>query len=213
MNNQINYKQKYLELKQKFIEAVDTAFALGFEQGQVQAAQDQMMQQQQQAQMQAEQAQQGGFGEGNGAEGSPAGAEQQANPNGGEMPQEPDSQNPAGSEFDQHIEKLESMLGKSEVKPGDLLAAVQELRKTQAKVKEAQELKKSAQAIKGISKALHKPAFKIGQQASHNMSSNAKSAVTMQHKIVNDIMKAWDDEASKASKDIKSVLDDLKKGE
>jgi hypothetical protein len=207
MSNQINYKQKYQELKMKFMEAVDTAFALGFEQGQVQAQQDQMMQQQQQ-QLEAQQnAQQGGFGEGHGAEGSPAGAEQQANPNGGEMPQEPDSQNPAGSELDQHIEKLESMVSKSEVSPAELMGFLNDLRKSQADAQQAAELKKSSLAIKGIAKALHKPAFKIGQQASHNMNSNAKAAVTMQHKIVNDIMKAWDDESNKASKDIKSVLD------
>jgi hypothetical protein len=189
MSNQINYKQKYMELKQKFMESVDTAFALGFEQGQVQAQQDQMMQQQQQA-LEAEQNAQQGFGEGHGAEGSPAGEEQQANPNGGDMPQEPDSQNPAGSELDQHIEKLESMVSKSEVQPAELMSFLQDLRKSAADAKQAAELKKSAVAIKGIAKALHKPAFKIGQQASHNMNSNAKAAVTMQHKIVNDIMKS-----------------------
>lgn len=206
MSNQINYKQKYQELKAKFMESVDAAFRLGFEQGAVQAQQDMMMMQQQQAMEMQAQAQSDAPGqEGYGNQGSPAGAEQMQNPNGEEVGQ-PDSQNPAGSELDQHIQKLESMLGKSELSPAELMETVQNLRKSQAKLVEAQELKKSAKAIPAIAKALHKPAFKIGQQASHNMNSNAKAAITMQHKIVSDIMKSWEAEENKASKDIKAVL-------
>lgn len=199
--NQINYKQKYQELKMKFMESVDAAYRIGFEQGAQQAAMDQMvMQQQQQAEMEAAAAGGGPDFSGNGAEGSPAGAEQQANPNAGQI----ESENPAGSELDQHIAKLESML-KSDKKE-DMEAAIASLRGYQAKMTQAIELKKSAQAIPAIAKALHKPAFKIGKQASHNMSSNAKAAVTMQHKIVEDIMKSWENEEEKASKEIKSVL-------
>ncbi len=207
MSNQINYKQKYQELKMKFMESVDAAFRIGFEQGAQQAAQDQMMQQQQQqAEMEAQAmaGQQAGAGDGadfgaNGAEGSQPGAEQMANPNG-----EPDSQNPAGSELDQHIEKLESML-KSDEKDG-LVAAIANLKGFSAKLVQAAEMKKSYAAIPKIAQALHKPAFKMSKQASHNMNDNAKAAVTMQHKIVSDIMKSWDEEESKAGKDIKQIL-------
>lgn len=202
-SNGINYRQKYQELKMKFMESVDTAFRLGFEQGQVQAQQDQMLQQQQ-AQQEAEQ---NAIGQGNGAEGSPAGKEQMANPNGGEVAQaEPDSQNPEGSELDQHIAKLESMLGKSETSQDDLKKAVEGIKSLRSAIAMNNEMKKSYKAIPAIAKALHKPAFKIGQQASHNMNSNAKQAIGMQEKIVTDIMKSWADEEQKASKDIKSIL-------
>lgn len=207
-NSQVNYKQKYEELKMKYMQDVDTAFRLGFEQGAVQGMQDAQMQQQQ---MQAE-AQQGQQpGQGFGAEGSPAGEEQQANPNGGSIgDMEPDSENPAGSELDQHIAKLESMVSKSETSPEDLKKAVtelQSLRKSMESARQMQvEMKKSTQAISGIAKALHKPAFKIGKTASHNMSSNAKAAVGMQEKIVNDLMKAMEEEEKKASSGINQIL-------
>lgn len=208
MSNQINYKQKYQELKMKFMESVDAAFRLGFEQGAVQAQQDQMMMQQQQ---QAE-AQQNAIGQGNGAEGSPAGAEQQANPNGGQIgDMEPDSENPAGSELDQHIAKLESMLkAETPANPADLILLTEQIRGAKRKMSEqaatAREMKKSQAAIPGIVKALHKPAFKLGVQASHNMNSNAKAAVGMQEKIVSDIMKSWEDEEQKAASGVKKIL-------
>lgn len=218
MSNQVNYKQKYEELKMKFMESVDQAFRLGFEQGAVQGMQD--------AQMQAQQAQQeaqqngmggdmGGIGQGQGSEGSPAGTEQMENPNGGGIQDIPDSENPAGSELDQHIAKLESMVSKSDTSPADLAKAIsqlQSLRKSEAtRITFNREMKKSTQAISGIAKVLHKPAFKIGQQASHNMNSTAKEAVGMQHKIVGDIMKSWEEEEKSATSDIQKILNSVKK--
>jgi hypothetical protein len=209
-NSQVNYKQKYEELKMKFMEAVDQAFRIGFEQGAVQGMQDaQMQQQQMQAEQQAQA--QGGIGQGQGSEGSPAGAEQMANPNGGSVgDMEPDSENPAGSELDQHIAKLESMVSKAEASPTDLAKAISELqslRKAEAaKITFNREMKKSQAAVPGIVKALHKPAFKLGVQASHNMNSNAKQAVGMQAKIVEDIMKSWEEEEKSATSDIQKIL-------
>lgn len=205
MSNQINYKQKYQELKMKYMESVDAAFRLGYEQGQVQATQDAAQQQQQQAQEQQQQA-----GQGFGAEGSPAGTEQQANPN-GEQPGgsdiQPDSENPAGSELDQHIEKLESMLkSDSPANPADLILLTGKIQNLRKSMKEAAELRKSSLAIPAIARNLHKPAFKIGVQASHNMNDNAKRAVGMQEKIVTDIMKSWEEEENRASKSIKQIL-------
>jgi hypothetical protein len=190
MSGQVNYKQKYQELKLQFMNAVDTAFRLGFEQGGQQAQQQaQQEQMQQQAQLQG---------------GQPGQDPSQQDPNaqpGQEMAPEPDSdsENPAGSELDQHIEKLESML-KTEINIADLQKVINEL-------KFSQEMKKSTQAISGISKALHKPSFKMGVQASHNLTTTGKAAVTMQHQIVNDVFKSWDQEEKKASKDIISMLD------
>ena len=53
MAGDINWKAKYQELKAKFMESVDVAFRLGFEEGAKQSYQNNAMQQQQQAQDQA----------------------------------------------------------------------------------------------------------------------------------------------------------------
>lgn len=207
MSSQVNYRQKYEELKMNYMASVDAAFRLGFEQGAVQGMQD--------AQMQAQQAQQdaqqnAGIGQGQGSEGSPAGEEQMNNPNGGGIEDVPDSENPAGSEFDQHIAKLEAMVSNAGTKPADLAKAISELsslRKAYTeKITFNREMKKSVQAIPAIAKALHRPEFKIGRQASHNMNSNAKAAVGMQHKIVSDIMKSWEEEEKTATSDIQKIL-------
>ena len=200
MSNQINYKQKYMELKSKFMSSVDEAFRLGFEQGAQQEQQNQMAQQQQQ-QQELQAAQAAGMNQGQpGQPGVPnEDPSQEAPPQGA-----PDSQ--GGSELDQHIAQLESMLGKSEISGDDLKKALADLKSLQAKNHLESELKKSAKAIPAIAKALHKPAFKIGVQASHNMNSNAKSAVNMQEKIVTDIMKAWADEEQTASSKIADVI-------
>ena len=68
------------------------------------------------------------------------------------------------------------------------------------------ELQKSAKSISAISQALHKPVFKLGIQASHNMTSNSKQALGMQHKIVEDILNKWEKEESKAVHDIKDIV-------
>lgn len=197
--SKIDYKQKYMELKMKYMEAVDQAFRLGFEQGQVQEQQNQMaMQQQQQADLQAAMA------------GQPPGAPGQdpnAQPGAPGAPDETaPGQNPAGTELDQHIAKLESMMGSKEAKPEEIAKALTELKAYRADQLQQIELKKSSMAISGIAKALHKPAFKIGSQASVNMTDNAKRAVGMQHRIVEDVMKSWSEEESKASKEISKVL-------
>ena len=192
-----------MELKMKFMESIDTAFRLGFEQGSVQGMQDAQMQQQQ-TDAEAQQAGQDAIGQGQGSEGTPAGAEQQANPNGGQIgDMEPDSENPAGSELDQHIAKLESMVSKTETTPADLFKAINDIKSFRSN---DVEMKKSYKAISGISKALHKPAFKIGVQASHNMNDNAKRAVGMQEKIVTDIMKSWADEEQTTASKVTKIL-------
>lgn len=188
----INYKQKYEELKMKFMNSVDMAYRLGFEDGAKQQEMDQMQAQaQQQAEMEAAAMQ------AQGQEGAP----------GEEQPQEepaPDSAHPDGSELDQHIAKLESMLGKSEdPEIRKSLNALVAFRKSQL---QAIELKKSEKAIKGISKAIGRKPVVVSQKANHNLNDKAKKALSMQEQIVTDIMKSWADEEKKASKDIANIL-------
>lgn len=222
MAGDINYKQKYQELKAKYMQAVDMAFRLGHEEGSKQAAQDQMAQQQQQ-QAELEAAAAGGMPGQPGADPMAGpdqpGDDQSAPPAPGGGPEgEPapgpmaESEHPDGTELDQHISKLESML-KGEVNSEDLAKAASAIRdyqnavsKWKKQVRLQSELKKSAQAIPEIAKALHRPKFKLGVQAAHNLSQSAKNAVTMQHKIVTDIMTKWEQEEKNASKDVLSVL-------
>lgn len=190
------------------------AFRLGMEQGQQQAQQQQALDAQAQAQEMEQQqklAEAGGMGGQPGQEQPGQGQPPQAGEEGQEAApgEAPGMENPNGSELDQHINKLESMLGGSkdqgpeqqEIKKS--LEAIKSLRKAE---KFTYDMKKSDMAIKGIAKALHKPSFKIGVQAQHNLNDNAKKAVTLQHKIVNDIMKAWKAEETRASHDISNIL-------
>lgn len=189
--SEINWKNKYEALKSKFMESVDTAFRLGYEQGAQEAQLDSMVQQQQQ--QADEMAAQGAPGQE-----QPGGEENGEAAPGEQVPS--DSANPAGSELDQHIATLEGMLGKSEnISSADLF-------KVTSQMKQAVELKKSAAAIPHIARNLHKPAFKLSQQANHNLSNNAKKAVSMQQGIVEDIMKSWEEETKTTGKDILSQL-------
>jgi hypothetical protein len=199
-----DYKKKYMELRSKYINDLDMAFRLGVEQG-IQVAQQQQTQDKE-AQMNEEkmQMQQASQGQPPGAPGADA----------GEAPPDPASENPTsaesmqseqrGSELDQHIGKLESMIGsdaKPEIKKS--LDAIVSLRKAE---KDAVDMKKSQAAISGIVKALHKPSFKLGVQATHNLSENGKKALSTQHKIVTDIMKSWEKEEEKAKNSIENIL-------
>lgn len=228
MAGEVNYKQKYQELKAKYMSAVDTAFRLGFEEGAKQSQVDQANQQMQDAQAKEQAAaggQPGAPGDAapqnnNGAAGTPdqgsapdksgapsvqptpVDAAPAASPTGAPMKE---SENPGGSELDQHIAKLEAMIQKSE-NPEELQKSLDDIKSIRDNMIYQRELKKSAEAIPAIAKALHKPSFKFGVQASHNLNSTAKSSVTMHHKIVNDIMEKWEKEESKADKGILAAL-------
>jgi len=208
MPSGINYKTKYLELRTKYMQDLDVAFRLGVEQGMQQAqqqhaveseakAQDMQMQQQQiQAQGQA----------GEGAEGGNNFDQGDTEQKPGESGQDLQAR---GSELDQHISKLESALGggSSGTPPSpEVQKSLQEVISMMKHEKEVIEMKKSEQAIAGIAKALHKPSFKVGAVAQHNLTSDAKSNLSLQHKIVNDVFKSWDAQEEKASKDIKNVI-------
>lgn len=197
-----DYKNKYKELRAKYMNNVDLAFRIGFEQGVQQAQQQQALDAQAQANAEKQQMQ-NGMQPGSDPQDPSATA-----------PSEPGQENPSappvspeqagGSELDQHIGKLESMLGSdSSPEVQKSLHAIISLRKSE---KDAAEMKKSQIAIAGIAKALHKPVFKIGVQASHNLTDNAKKAVSMQSKIVNDVMKSWEAQENKAKNSLESIL-------
>lgn len=195
-----DYKQKYLGLKMKFMESVDTAFRLGFEQGSTYAQQNMMAQQNamQQEGLNEE------VGRGFGAEGSPAGEEQMKNPNG------EDSSigiNPMGSELDQHISTLEDLISKSESNEygSPLNKALGDLKAFAAQQKFALEMKKSEMAVKTITKNLSKPQV-LGKQFQANTNKQTKESLNMHEKIVSNIMKAWDEQESKTSKSIDGIL-------
>jgi archaellum component FlaC len=174
----LNYKTKYNSLKAQFKDSLDVAFRLGYEQG-AQAAQMQNMQQQ------TAQAQQLAASPGGNAPGSkqsePPNGEEQSQP--GQEPQEDMSQ---GSELDNHIGQLEQMIQKGESSTADLMKAIDEL-------KDAKHKK-------------DKKPFVLSHQANHNLSNNQKQAVSMQHKIVEDVMKSWKEEESRASNDVHAIL-------
>lgn len=213
MSAEINYKSKYMELRSKYMNDLDMAFRLGMEQGMQQAQQqqaaDQLAQQQQMDAIAA-----GGGQPGQpGAEGGAPGQEQPGQPQEGD-PAAAAGQAMAGqpTELDQHISKLEGMIAKSESLGKDKevlksLADLKSMRKSELeKIQFASQMKKSEMAIKGIAKALHKPSFKVGAVAANNLSSNAKQAVSLQHKIVSDVMSKMESEEKRASKDIKDIL-------
>lgn len=181
--SKINYKSKYQELKLKFMNSVDVAFRLGYESGMKDAMLENM---QQQAAAQAEAA-------------ASAAKKPTDNVEGVENTEAAMSADPAGTELDQHIAELESLLGKSELDAESLKKSVQ-------KLKELQEIKKSTKSISNIALALHTPKFKLGTQANANLDSSSKKALSEQQKIVDDIFKAWSREEVKAKKDITDIL-------
>jgi hypothetical protein len=201
MPGDISYRDKYLELRAKYLSDVDTAFRVGMEQGMQQAQNDQAAQQQAQQQQSDQMAAQGGqdqFGGDQGQSGQESGQSE------GQPQQAGDQQ---GSELDQHIAELEGMVNQPGADAGGQIQKSLQKLKTFRKSQLAQiEFNKSEQAIKAIGKVFNKPQPKLGKRAEHNLSPNAKHAVTMQHKIVSDIMQKMEEEEKKASMSIQDLL-------
>lgn len=193
MKNQ-DYKLKYQDLKLKFLDAVDVSFRLGFEAG----AQNAQVQQAQQAEQAAQQA---AMGQQPGQPGQ-EGQDPNAAP-GQEMAPGQD-----GSELDQHIGQLESMLQKTEANSesyASLKKSLDGIKSFQSSLKQTYELKKSEQAIKAISKAMKSP-YTINKAAAKNMSQPAQKALGMQEQIVADLMKSFADEEKKAAEAVNKTL-------
>jgi hypothetical protein len=191
--SETNWKAKYLDLRQKMMNAVDTSFRLGYEQGAKEAQAQAQADMAAQAQAQAQQAQMGQPGEEGGEEAPAEGQEQQ-----------PGQQNPQGSELDQHLSTLESMVQKSEWTEEDREA----LKKSTDAIRAAQQAKQASAAINSIAKALNRPSkvFSMSPAAKANLTSQAKAAVTAQEVIVSDVMKSWEEEEKRAKSGILEKL-------
>lgn len=189
MKNQ-DWKLKYQDLKLKFHDAVDVSFRLGMEQGLQQA----QVQQAQQDQAAAQAAAQGGM----------PGQDPNDQPS-EEMPgQEPSD----GSELDQHIGELESMLQKSDPtspQTMELKKSLEGIKSVQSNLKQTYDLGKNEKAIKAIGKAM-KPAFTLSKTATKNLSEHGKKALNMQEQIVNDVMKSFAEEEAHAAAAIAKTL-------
>ena len=125
---------------------------------------------------------------------------------GQEMPGQEQSD---GSELDQHIGTLESMLqGSQDGSPekAALQKSLDGIRSFQFGLRQKFELRKSEKAIAAISKAMN-PKFTLGKTATKNLSEHGKKSLSMQEQIVQDLMKSMDDEESKAKQSIEKTLD------
>jgi hypothetical protein len=202
----VDYKKKYLEIRNVLIKAVDQSFKAGYQQGAQDAQMDAMaQQQQQQAEMMSQMS--GGV------------VDDPDDPNGdGQIPMDDQGdqmmngaaeahEEAAGNELEQGMAELEAELGKAEKDQNKEHAAnlLANLNRSMKKMKEAQVLKKSAAAIKKIKKANKKiQATSIGYK--HNLSTTHKKAVSGQQKIVTDILKKWETESTDAATDILAVI-------
>ena len=222
--SQVNYKQKYDQLKQRFQESIDVAFRLGYEQGAQQQQQQQMQDQQQQmADQQAAEAQAaagggqfGGGSPGEGGGGAPGDDPNSAPPGGAQMSE--DSRGvgqqaqgaggmaggAGGSELDSHIGELEGLMAKAEYGTEGwetLKKSIDTLKSYKSQV----DFKKNEQLIKSIGANLRKP-LKLNVKANHNIAPQAKAALSLQHKIVGDIMDQWDKEEKGIPTEITKIL-------
>jgi hypothetical protein len=125
----IDYKQKYTELRAKFIESTDVAFRLGYEQGYNEGQNDQMKMTQQQPQIDPN----------TGLPIEQPGQQEQMDSMGQQQPQISSDMNimdgQQGSELDQHINELESLVAKGEkptiVSLRNVITKISDLRKSQ----------------------------------------------------------------------------------
>jgi ABC-type phosphate/phosphonate transport system ATPase subunit len=116
------------------------------------------------------------------------------------------SQNPNGDdELGQHIEKLESMLGKAEITPFEL----QDLKKTLNDIRSLQvsiNLTKSMESIKNVKMGKLNKSQAFSPRAIANLPEQSKKALTLQEKIVADVFTKWAKDESQASSAISSIL-------
>ena len=85
----------------------------------------------------------------------------------------------SGSELDQHINRLEELVHKSELSPTDLIKALEEIR-----------LHKEGHLHLSLPQA----------------DENTRQSLALQERIVSDVMKGWQEEENRAKKDILSTL-------
>jgi hypothetical protein len=196
MAGRVDYKQKYEELKTRFMSSVDSAWNDGYQHGMA----DSQTEQAQQRQMQSDAMDQQAAGTQPGEESAAPGTEEKSEA------QPPVSQNPNGDdELGQHIEKLESMLGKAEITPFEL----QDLKKTLNDIRSLQvsiNLTKSMESIKNVKMGKLNKSQAFSPRAIANLPEQSKKALTLQEKIVADVFTKWAKDESQASSAISSIL-------
>ena len=193
----VDYKSKYQELKQNYINSLDVIYRKGYEDG----LRDSQIDQAQQAQEQAMSTMQQNGQPGQPGEDQPGQVEGQQ----GEEKEAPMSENPQGDELGQHINKLEGMLGKSEISATEL----QDLKKTLNDIRSLLvqiNLTKSMSNIKNTKMRKSENVLKISPKAQANLPEPAKKALELQHNILNNVFKKWESDESKVADDITSLL-------
>jgi hypothetical protein len=197
MAGKIDYKQKYEELKAKFMSSVDSAWQDGYQHGLQDSQVEQAAQQQQEADQMAMAA------NGQPPMGQPG--EESGVPGEAEQSEAPQSQNPNGDELDQHISKLEGLLGKAEINPielGDLKKTLSDIRSLQVQIN----LTKSLESIKNTKLRPLNKSISFTPKTKANLPEPARKALTLQEKIVGDIFAKWEKDEQKAASDIGSIL-------
>jgi hypothetical protein len=197
MNDSVDYKKKYQDLRGRFINSMDSAFRMGYEKGANDAKQEQAAMQMQQAQqMQAQQMQ---MGQQQGQPGQP-GADEQAQmeqaqaeqAQGGDASAQPAQ---GQEELDQYIAELEGLVNKSDASPADLKKSLEKIKNFQTFAK-----------MNSKFKPMNKSSLSIPQQAAANLTAASKRELGLQEKIISDIMSKWELESSKSTSEAMQVL-------
>ena len=198
----IDYKVKYKELRNQWVQSLDTVFRDGYAQG-YQAAQ--MDAQAQQANQMAQMM--GGGGQPPGQEDPNTQGAEQMSPMDQAGQASDDTQMDQGvSELDAGIQELEELLSKSEgtdkAESSLLLKSINSSLHKIVQAKESKELRKSLNEIKSF----NKKAEKLSPSFIKNASIVQKEAVSQQKSIISSVMKKWEEEEKKATKDIVAAI-------
>ena len=171
----VDYKQKYIDLRSKFAKTCDAYYRTGYEEGikegQQQAQQEQMMMQQQQEMMaQGIDPETGQPIEGASVDENGMSVDDQGAVNEAQTPMDEEMGEAEGSELDNHINELESLVQKGE-KP------------------KVTDLRKAVKALANLRKS----------QKARMAPNHKKVVVSKQKELVNNILKKWETEANSKS--------------
>lgn len=203
-----DYKMKYTELRSRFVSSLDVAFRLGYQKGQQDSQVQQLQQQQEQQQQQLAMQQQQLMQQQNAAQQAPP-QEQEGS---GYMEQgasqfeqqAQDLQQQGVSEIEQGIKELEELLNKGEGNPSSMKAILGIFNGSLNKINQSQSLKKTEHLkLMNEGKEIFKQAAVRHNESIQKFSEETHS---IQKRIVNDILKKWEDEEKEVSKDIMGTL-------
>lgn len=173
MAGKVDWKQKYFELRSKYLNAIDVGFRLGIEEGKRTAEMENMQMQLQQAQQQAAAAAAAGGGAPMGGGEMPP---EEAMAGGGEMSPEEEAAM-MGEEIVSPLPEEGGEEGEAEGGGDELDASIDELESYVAKKEKDIDFSK-------LMKSFHKSQAK----------TNNKEKSDDKHKKINSILKKWDDE-------------------